>query len=211
MSRFNSLLSSLLVLFAVAAAPAFAAELKEGRDYATINPPAPTEATGKVEVTEFFSYQCSHCYQFEPTLAKWVKGTMPKDVAFRRVPVVFRDSWAPTAKIYYTLEALGEVERLHLETFDAMHFERIDLNNEKTLEGWVAKKGLDPKKFMDIYRSFAVQSKITRAKQLTDAHGIQGVPAMAVDGKYRSSSTFNGTYEELLKVVDGLIAKSRKK
>jgi len=92
-----------------------------------------------------------------------------------------------------------------------MHFERIDLNNEKTLEGWVAKKGLDPKKFMDIYRSFAVQSKITRAKQLTEAHGIQGVPAMTVDGKYRSSSTFNGTYDELLKVVDGLIAKSRKK
>ncbi len=211
MSRFKSLLSSLFVLFAVAAAPAFAAELKEGRDYATISPPAPTDATGKVEVTEFFSYQCSHCYQFEPTLAKWVKGTMPKDVAFRRVPVVFRDSWAPTAKIYYTLEALGEVERLHLETFDAMHFERIDLNNEKTLEGWVAKKGLDPKKFMDIYRSFAVQSKITRAKQLTEAHGIQGVPAMTVDGKYRSSSTFNGTYDELLKVVDGLIAKSRKK
>jgi protein dithiol oxidoreductase (disulfide-forming) len=183
MSRFKLLLSSLLVLFAVAAAPAFAAELKEGRDYATISPPAPTDATGKVEVTEFFSYQCSHCYQFEPTLAKWVKGTMPKDVAFRRVPVVFRDSWAPTAKIYYTLEALGEVERLHLETFDALHFERIDLNNEKTLEGWVAKKGLDPKKFMDIYRSFAVQSKITRAKQLTEAHGIQGVPAMTVDGK----------------------------
>jgi thiol:disulfide interchange protein DsbA len=211
MSRFQLLLSSVLVCFAFAAVPAAAAELKEGRDYAAINPPVPTDAKGKVEVTEFFSYMCSHCFEFEPTLAKWVKGAMPKDVAFRRVPVVFRDSWAPTAKIYYTLEALGEVDRLHLEVFEAMHFERIDLNNEKTLEGWVAKKGLDAKKFMDTYRSFAVQSKIARAKQLTEAHGIQGVPAMVVDGKYRSSSSFNGTYDELLKVVDGLIAKSRKK
>ncbi|RLJ68045.1 thiol:disulfide interchange protein DsbA/DsbL [Sulfurisoma sediminicola] len=211
MSRFKSLLSSLLVLFAVAAAPAFAAELKEGRDYATINPPVPTDAKGKVEVTEFFSYMCSHCFEFEPTLAKWVKSGMAKDVSFRRVPVVFRDSWAPTAKIYYALEALGEVDRVHKEVFDAMHFERIDLNNEKTLEGWVAKKGLDPKKFMDTYHSFAVQSKIARAKQLTEAHGIQGVPAMVVDGKYRSSGSFNGTYEELLKVVDGLVVMSRKK
>jgi protein dithiol oxidoreductase (disulfide-forming) len=211
MSRFRLLLSSLLMLFALGAAPAFAAELKEGRDYASINPPVPSDAKGKVEVTEFFSYMCSHCFEFEPTLAKWVKGGMAKDVSFRRVPVVFRDSWAPTAKIYFTLEALGEVERVHKEVFDAMHFERIDLNNEKTLEGWIAKKGIDPKKFMDTYRSFTVQSKIARAKQLTEAHGIQGVPAMVVDGKYRSSSSFNGTYDELLKVVDGLIEKSRKK
>lgn len=203
--------SLLLLVFALLTFGAGAAELKEGRDFANIVPPAPTDATGKVEVTEFFSYQCSHCYEFEPVLGKWLKAGMAKDVSFRRVPVVFRDSWAPTAKIYYTLEALGEVERLHNEVFDAMHFERIDLNNEKTLETWVGKKGLDAKKFMDTYRSFTVQSKIARAKQLTAAHGIQGVPAMAVDGKYRSSSSFNGTYEDLLKVVDGLIAKSRKK
>lgn len=208
MLRFKLLLSSVLMLLALAAG---AAELKEGRDYANINPPAPTDAKGKVEVTEFFSYMCAHCFEFEPVLAKWVKNGMPKDVAFRRVPVVFRDSWAPTAKIYYTLEALGEVERLNGDVFEAFHFERIDLNNEKTLEAWVGKKGLDPKKFMDTYRSFTVQSKIARSKQLTEAHGIQGVPAMTVDGKYRSSSSFNGTYEELLKVVDGLIAKSRKK
>ena len=211
MSRFKSLLASLLVLCAVAAAPAFAAELKEGRDYSSINPPAPTDAKGKVEVTEFFSYMCPHCFQFEPVLAKWVKGAMPKDVVLRRVPVVFRDSWAPTAKIYFTLEALGEVERLHMAAFEAMHVDRIDLNNEKALEGWVAKKGLDPKKFMDTYRSFTVQSKIARAKQLTEAHGIQGVPAVAVDGKFRSSSAFSGTYDDLLKVVDGLIVMSRKK
>jgi thiol:disulfide interchange protein DsbA len=211
MSRFKSLLASLLVLFAVAAAPAFAAELKEGRDYSSINPPAPTDAKGKIEVTEFFSYMCPHCFQFEPVLAKWVKGAMPKDVVLRRVPVVFRDSWAPTAKIYFTLEALGEVERLHMAAFEAMHVDRIDLNNEKTLEGWVAKKGLDPNKFMDTYRSFTVQSKIARAKQLTEAHGIQGVPAVAVDGRFRSSSAFSGTYDDLLKVVDGLIVMSRKK
>ncbi len=211
MSRFKLLLSSVLVCFAFAAAPVLAAELKEGRDYATINPPVPTDAKGKVEVTEFFSYMCAHCFEFEPTLAKWVKSGMAKDVTFRRIPVVFRDSWAPTAKIYFTLEAMGEVERLHLEVFEAFHFERIDLNNEKTLEAWVGKKGLDAKKFMDTFRSFTVQSKIARAKQLTEAHGIQGVPAMVVDGKYRSSSSFNGTYDELLKVIDGLIAKSRKK
>lgn len=211
MLRFKLLLSSVLMLFALAAGTTWAAELREGKDYAKIVPPAPTDAKGKVEVTEFFSYQCSHCYEFEPVLAKWVKSGMTKDATFRRVPVVFRDSWAPTAKIYYTLEALGEVERLHNEVFDAMHFERIDLNNEKTLETWVGKKGLDAKKFMDTYRSFTVQSKIARAKQLTEAHGIQGVPAMTVDGKFRSSSSFNGTYEELLKVVDGLIVMSRKK
>ena len=211
MLRIKTLLALVLTLFALAAG---AAELKEGRDYSQIDPPAPTDAKGKVEVVEFFSYMCPHCHQFEPVLGQWLKKgpvSEGKDVTFRRVPVVFRDNWAPAARIYYTLEALGEVERLHFAAFEAIQVQRIDLGNEKTLEGWVGQKGLDARKFMETYRSFTVQSKVARSKQLTEAHGIQGVPALTVDGRFRTSGSFAGTYDELLKVVDNLIVKSRKK
>lgn len=211
MSRIKTLFALFLTLFALAAG---AAELKEGREYNPIDPPVPGDAAGKIEVIEFFSYMCPHCFHFEPVLNKWSKGgavAEGKDVVFRRVPVVFRDSWAPTAKIYYALEALGEVERMHLAAFEAIHNGRVDLNNEKVLEGWIGKKGLDAKKFMETYRSFTVQSKVARSKQMAEAYGIQGVPALTVDGRFRTSGSFAGSYDDLLKVVDGLIVKARKK
>lgn len=188
--------------FASAAAPVL------GKDYQVINPAQATENRDRIELVEFFWYGCPHCYDLEPAFNRWIKG-LPKDVGVRRVPAIFRDSWVPAAKIFYTLETLGELEHLHGRVFDAMHRERINLNSEKILFDWVGKQGVDAKKFAETYQSFAVQSKVQRAIQMTKAYGIDGVPALIVEGKYLTTNGMAGGHEPLFAVLDGLIQKAR--
>lgn len=186
-----------------------AQELREGRDYSVLSPTQPTDAKGKIEVTEFFWYGCSHCFELEPQLQKWLK-TLPKDVVFHRVPALFPgDKWLPEVKIYYTLEAMGLAEKLHQDVFDAMHVDRVRLSDEGTLFAWMEKKGVERKKFEETYRSFAVQSKAQRSKQLSQAHGLDGVPTLVVQGKYKPILGPSSTHADLLAITDKLIAKAR--
>lgn len=190
-----------------------AAELKEGQDYATYNPPRATESRDKIEITEFFWYGCSHCFSLEPALQAWLKKS-PKDVTFRRVPAVFpgRDGnpgqWASGAALYYTLEAMGLGEKLHGDIFSAVHVQRADVLSDKGMVDWLGKKGVDTKVFSATYQSFAVHSKVQRAMQVTQAHGLDAVPALIVDGRYRGIAT--SSHEEYLAVVDKLVDKARR-
>lgn len=184
------------------------AALTVGKDYVVLGQPLAVDSGDKVEVTEFFWYGCPHCYDLEPLIEKWVKG-LPKDVEFRRQPTIFRDSWAPGAKTFYALEALGQLQRLHGDVFRAMHADRINLVDENVLFDWIAKKGIDRKQFVDTYNSFNVQSKTKRAEQVTRQSKIAGVPAVIVDGKYATSASFTGSHEAMLAAVDELIQKAR--
>lgn len=182
--------------------------VREGRDYTVLTTPQPTEP-GKIEVTEFFSYMCPHCAHFEPVLGPWVKA-LPKDVVFHRIPVIYKPQWEAPAKLYFTLEAMNQLDRLHSAAFTAIHVEGSNLSSDAGVAEWAAKKGLDAKKFADVYNSFTTQSKVQRAKQMTAAYRIDGVPAMVVAGKYRAPTEgFTGSHDDLLKIVDALIAKAR--
>jgi thiol:disulfide interchange protein DsbA len=207
MRKLLLLVGALLVSFAGLAG---AIELKEGKHYNAYNPPRATETQDKIEITEFFWYGCGHCFNLEPLLQKWLKK-LPKDVTFRRVPGLFRDGrWAPGAKLYYTLEAMNLLDKLHQEVFEAIHVDRINLADDKVLVDWMGKKGVDTKKFMDTYNSFAIQGKVNRAMQLTQSHGLDGVPALIVDGRYKPASGAAGSFEDIFVVVDQLIEMARK-
>ena len=133
-----------------------------GKEFVPINPPQPTQSAGKVEVIEFFSYACPHCSSLQPSLAAWLKRK-PADVEFRRVPAVFQESWVPLAQLYYTLEAMGLVDKLHHDVFAAIHTQKLKLQDPKVLADWIASKGVDKQKFNDTYNSFSVKSLAKRA------------------------------------------------
>ncbi len=202
----KSLLAAFLMLFAVSAS----AEPQAGFEYVQTQQAIPSDNPGKIEVTELFWYGCPHCYQLEPQLAVWVKK-LPKDVVFKRVPGIARPDWAPAGKAYYAMEALGLTEKLHSALFDAIHKQRsVKPFDDAALIDWITKQsGLDKKKVEEAYKSFSVNTKVSRAMQVFRASGATGVPTLIVDGKNWTSSTVAGGNEEMLKVTDYLIEKAR--
>ncbi|MDO9225330.1 MAG: thiol:disulfide interchange protein DsbA/DsbL [Pseudomonadota bacterium] len=195
-----------LTLF-FASAPATA--LEWGKDYVEV-PNQPTSVKrGQVEVLEFFWYRCPHCFHLEPELNAWMKK-LPKNVVFKRVPGVLNDSWMPLTRVYYALEATDLLESLHDDVFHAIHVEGLDLNPPAAFLDWAAKKGADRKKLADAYSSFAVETKVMRAQQLTRAFKLSGVPGFVVNGKYSTSAYLTGGNPQTFKVLDELIAMESK-
>jgi len=196
--------SALAALAAVPVLPAFAQGA--GGDYTPITPAQPTESPGKIEVLEFFSYGCPHCAEFSPQLAAWA-AKLPGDVVLRKVPVGFgRAAWNNVGRLYYALEATGDAARLEGDIFKAIHLEHVNLFDEKTALDWIAKRGVDGKRFADTYNSFSVQSRVRRGDQLAQAYRVTGVPALAVEGRFLVGGK---DYGEALAITDKLIAKVR--
>jgi thiol:disulfide interchange protein DsbA len=205
-----------LVAVAASASPA---NPQNGVDYRTLDKAQQTDSGKKVEVTEFFWYSCPHCYALEPALADWVKK-QGDTIVFKRVPVAFRETFIPQQKLFYTLEAMGKLEEVHPKVFQAIHAQRQPLDTDSGILDFVVKQGLDKKKFLDTYNSFAVQTKVRRAAQLQESYRIDGVPLIAVDGRYQTSPSIVGAsignqpepalQAATFQVMDWLVAKAGK-
>jgi len=196
------------VLAALALTGAAAADMVEGKEYSRIKVPHAVDSGKKIEVIEFFSYGCPHCNDLEPYLQAWMK-TLPPDVQFRRVPVMFQDRWKALAKDYFTLEAMGEDAKLSPELFKAVHVSGLPLYQDKAFFDWAASKGLDRTKVVDTYNSFGIDSKMKRAAVLAQEYNIQAVPTLIVDGKFVTSSDRVGGHAGAPAALDALIAKAR--
>lgn len=177
--------------------------------YITLEKAQPSDTAGKVEVLEFFAYTCSHCNTMEPMVASWAK-TLPDSVVLQRVPVAFNASMADLQKLYYSLESMGRLD-LHPAVFNAIHDKREKIYTAPAIFDWIAKQGVDRKAFEDVFNSFGVQAKVTRANTLAQAYQIEGTPSIAVGGKYVTSPSMTNSYEstitEAQKLVDMVLAK----
>ena len=179
------------------------------KEYRLINPPQPTDGSKKIEVVEFFYYGCPHCYELEPALKNWLKRK-PTDVEFRQQPAVFRENWIPLTKTYFALDALGLLPKLSDKVYSAVHDEGLGLSDEALMSKWIGQQGVDPVKFSEAYRSFAVQNSVQRAIQVTRDYQVKGTPSIAVAGKYITSPSMTGGFDRFFEVVDQLIEMARK-
>ncbi len=199
----------LLAMVLPFAASAAFASFDEGIEYQRIEPSVPTTvAPGKVEVVELFWYGCPHCYHFEPELNNWVKH-LPKNVVFKRIPAALNPGWEVHAAAFYTEQILGLEAKAHDALFDAIHKEHLQLFTPDEIAAWFEKNYQVPKKkFLDIYNSFSVRAKVASAKTLIERYGVNSVPTIIIDGKYRTDASMaGGSYPNLLKVMDYLVKK----
>lgn len=176
-------------------------------DYRLITP-QPVPPGDRIEVIEFFWYGCPYCYQLQPALDEWL-AHKPPDVAFRRVPAIFRESWVPHARIYYALEALGALARLHAIVFESYHFDQLPLNTTSSIADWAAQHGLDRNQWLATYESADIDSKVLWSRELTRRYSLAGTPSLVVDGRYLTSSGMTPGVRAMLPVLDGLIALAR--
>lgn len=194
-------------LLLVAMPDAVSAEPMEDADYVLIAP-QPVVAPDKIEIIEFFHYGCESCNRLEPQLQSWLR-TLPQDTSFRRVPALRRTSWVPFARVYFALEQLGEINRLHTKVYEAVHEEGVNLGNSTERHAWAQRVGLDNQKLEQVLESDPVRMGVQGARDATVAYGVRATPSFVVDGKYMTSGSMVGSLEALLPIVDALIDKAR--
>lgn len=168
----------------------------------------PVQGGGRIEVIDFFWYGCPHCYNLQPALEDWIKRK-PSDVTLRRIPVILKDNWAPHARIYYTLEALGELDRLHQQVYHGYHVQELHMSKPDVMAQWAVRHGIDRKKWSDAYNSAEVMQKVERAKGLTFDYNVQGTPSLVVDGRYLTSPAMAGSERRMIPILDDLIRIAR--
>jgi len=174
-----------------------------------LDPPRPVATGERIEVIEFFYYGCPICYELEPHMMRWLATQAPGYVALRRIPALSSEGWETLAKLYFTLEAIGEINRLHWPVYDNFHFDGKLLNEEKVMFEWVGHNGIDGKKFAEIYGSREIQAKVAEARELMKTYDVRGVPTIIVDGKYASSVRLAGGTRALMQIVDELVRQAR--
>jgi len=175
--------------------------------YTNIIPAQPTQ-TDKIEVVEVFWYGCPHCYDFEPHVKKWLE-TKPDDVEFRRMPGIFNKNWVGHARAYYTAEKMGVLEKVHTPLFEALHRDRKRIFSESEIKDFFVSQGVDGKEFTRVYNSSEIETKFKQAFLMGQRYKITGVPAVIVNGKYMTSASQAGSFENILKTINELVAKER--
>jgi thiol:disulfide interchange protein DsbA len=190
-------------------------KFSEGKQYHRLVPTQPTVGgSDKIEVAEVFWYGCPHCYSFEPQINKWAE-TVPANARFIRIPAV----WNPLAKlhgrIYYTEEVLArngklaDMKAFHAAVFSEFHVKSNRLTSEDAIQKLFERFGVSKDDFLSTWNSFEVNQKIRVADDLVRRYNVTGVPAIVVNGKYRTGAGPNeaGSVQTLLEVMDELIAR----
>ncbi|HEX7012713.1 MAG TPA: thiol:disulfide interchange protein DsbA/DsbL [Steroidobacteraceae bacterium] len=200
MTAFRILAAMIVCMLAV---PAYSQV--ENKDYRLLDPAQPTSHSGRVEVIEFFSYGCPHCYAMHPLLKAWAEH-LPDNAVLVRVPISLgHREWGQLSRAYYALESMGELARLDDELFKALHEQKRRLYDEDSIVAWAAEQGIDEKKFRAVFNSSEISAKAFRAEEMARNYKVSGVPYLAVAGKY---NVLGRTYEEMLANARKLIDKS---
>lgn len=203
----------ILLAQAATAEPSGDFKYKEGTHYARLVPSQPTVGgADKIEVAEFFWYGCPHCYDLEPTINTWAEE-LPPTVRFVRVPAMWNELLTTHARLYYTEEVLArnevlkDPEAFHSAVFEEYHQRGNRLLNEAAIQRLFERFGVSEEEFTKTWNSFEVAQKMRVAEDLARRYSISSVPAIVVNGKYRTGAAEAGSYDKLMEVIDELIAR----
>ncbi|KAB8041403.1 thiol:disulfide interchange protein DsbA/DsbL [Janthinobacterium aquaticum] len=182
--------------------------------FSTLATPVRSDTGKKVEVVEYFMYTCPHCYALDPLMHDWVKKQGDK-IAFRRVHLAFSGPKDPLAHAYVTLESMGQLDKVHDSIFRAIHVERNRLNRDDAVLDLLVKNGIDKAKYLEMFNSFGVQTKLKRNEALIAAAKIDSAPTIVIDGRFvtspaqlsRPGQSERQTQEATLRVMDELVAR----
>jgi protein dithiol oxidoreductase (disulfide-forming) len=198
---------SLIPIVATLVFSGFTMAADSSQKYVQISNQKQTESD-KVVIYEFFWYGCPHCYNLEPTINN-IESNLDKDTILIKVPVALRDSWELHAKVYYALQQMKLDDNLHEKVFAEIHVNSNRLDTKEKLGNFIREEGYDADKFLSILDSFGTEIRVKKASRLANQYQIKSVPALIINGKYKTSGSYVSSYEELYDVVQLLVDKER--
>lgn len=184
-------------------------QYEAGTHYVELQIPLKTRKPNQVEVAEYFSYGCPHCYQFEPLISVW-HDKLAEDVEFVRTPAIWNKDYQVYAQTYFTAKALKVLDKIHTPLFNAIHNQRQRLNSPQAMADFFKDYGVEVEDFAKAYNSFGVRASVQQAEAKGRAYRSGGVPAIIVNGKYRVEGSMAGSNVNMLRIADYLIEKERK-
>jgi protein dithiol oxidoreductase (disulfide-forming) len=222
----HTLLSRILLISLVLGAPLANAQQEqwaEGKHYFEIKPAQrPDGPAGVVEVTEVFSYGCVFCNRAIPVMDR-LKKSLPSNARMNYVPASFNsaESWPLFQRVYYTANALGLIPKMHNAVYSAVWTSnelavtepdgRRLKSPQPTLDDaakfFEKKAGIKPEQFLATAKSFSVEGQCRRADQLVKLYKVDSTPTLIVNGRYRVSATMLRNPDELIALVNWLVAK----
>lgn len=170
--------------------------------------PQKVETGNRIEIIDFFWYGCPYCYELLPIFTEWEKRK-GAEVAVRRVPAILREGWLADAHLYYTLELLGEAERLHASVFNSVHKNQLRTDDQQAVEAWAVQNGIDRQKWTAAYTNMEVRNRVVRAMELGRDYDVRGTPTVVVDGRYQTGGGIAGGLGNVPAVLDGLVELAR--
>lgn len=183
--------------------------IQEGVHYQLIPGLHDKPSSSRVEIVEFFSYGCPHCYHFDPLLRDWVKKS-PIPIELVLVPVTFQPGWDLYALAYYTAELFNKLDSIHPDFYQAVHQEGRAMMDVGGLTRFFAAHGVVPTQFAKTIHSFGVHVKVDSATKMALNYRITAVPTLVVNKKYLIHSGLTGSYEGVLAALDFLVQKEAK-
>jgi len=204
MNRWLSYLVTVACLAVASHAPGQSSGTDIEGKYELLQPPQLTETGDRIEVVDVFWYGCPHCYTFLPMMEAYDK-VKPEHVEIRRLPAIFRESWAAHARAYYTSLLLGVDNLTHRPLFEEIHEHRNPTDTREALAAFFERHGVDRTKFEQTYDSFAVESMVRKSVLMQQRYGITGTPSVVVNGKYRVTGRLAGSYNNVIAVVMTLV------
>lgn len=203
------------------AAPAWT----EGKHYFAVVPlSGQALAPGQMEITEVFSYGCPACAQFNPVARKLRQG-LPKGAKFVYVPASFNPSedWPMFQRAFCTAQVLGIAEKTHDAMFDSVWKGgelaitdsatgrlRAPLPSiEDAARFYSRLTGVKVEDFLATAKSFTVEMKVKEADNFIHSYQVLSTPTIIVNRKYRTDARSAGGYEELIQLVEWLVAQER--
>lgn len=188
--------------------------VRAGQEFTLLERPQPTTSGKKVEVLEFFGYFCPACNAFEPHFEAWIKKQGDR-IVVKRVHTDMHEL-VTQQKLFFTLEAMGNVEQMQSRVFAAYHVERNRLSSDAEVMKFIDKSGVDKKKFTEIYNSFTVMTKVKSVPGLQAAYRVNSVPTVIIDGRFVVSPSdvanknrqVSGSVHPGIIVMDALVNKT---
>ena len=187
--------------------PADTGRFVAGQHYRVLNPAQPTNVPpGKVEVVDVFWYGCGGCYMMYPYMERW-KENKPEAAEYVQLPATLNAGWQPHARLFFATEALGISDRTHSAIFHEYHVNRNPLNTLDSMIEFLGRFDVSPEDARDALTGFAADSKLRAADVRARRFQLSFVPVFVVNGKYVVGVEQAGGPDEVLEVIDYLVAR----
>ena len=185
-------------------------QFKEGENFIRLVPTQPTVGgADKIEVAEVFMYSCPHCYDLEAFINRWEEDKDP-GVRLVRIPAVFNNLAQMHAQLYYTEVFLVKSGKLKDQNgfrnmvFQEFHQRGNRLASVASIQNVFERAGVSEDDFTRTWNSFEVNQALRVAADLARRYNIASVPAIIVNGKYKTDTGMAGGYPKLIELIDEL-------